>query len=487
MLNPNQADQKPGKAFLRRRSTRALALVLALVVLLAVPVCGMKAAAAGAVSEDDLNLISGIINYVQGAFYKEVDQRTLVQGALRGILASLGDPHSEFLTQEDYESLMGSVSGTFGGIGIVITAEEGYVIVISPIKGTPAYGAGLQTGDRILKANDQDLAGATADEASRIIRGDPGTVVTLLIQRVGVPQPFEVKITRAMINVDPVETSFRQSDGIAVIKVNEFNDHTTTRLDMALIEAQKEDARGIILDLRGNPGGYLYQAISVVSRFVRPGNVVVRLVGQDSEETMDTTESPVFETKPMVLLVDGGSASASEIVAGALKDYGVATLVGNRTYGKGTVQSIFQIQTGDGIRMTTARFATPNRRFIDGQGVEPDVVVDMPQFTGKTYPQGFLDGKRTLTNGTVGLDVLALQEALTFMGYYSGPQDGVFSKAVGTAVADFQAESKLTVTRTVNDAVASAIRQAVNNSIRTPKVDPQMEKAVSVLKAKMGN
>lgn len=429
--------------------------------------------------------VTTLINYVRMQYYKDIPVDQLVTGAFKGVVQALGDPHSEYLTAEEYSSLMSDVSGVFGGIGITITVEDHEITIVAPIKGTPAFEAGLQSGDKIIAVGGKSLTGFSVDQASNLIRGTPGTPVTLTIERPSEARTFDVTITRALIEVNPVEVEFLDN-GIAHITLTQFNQFTTAKLDNVLLALDIRKTKGVILDLRNNPGGYLTEAIGVASRFLPPGALVVKIVGRYDNQAVTADDVTYRSERPLVVLINEGSASASEIVAGALQANGAGDLVGTRTYGKGTVQNLISVGTGGGLRLTVANFVTPNERSIDGQGVEPDVRVAMPELRKGAFTGGYLDGQRVLKSGMVGLDILALQEALEFLGYGQGFSQGVYDRTTQSAVTRFQKDHGFTQSGVADEKTIKAVKAEVAREQRTPKNDPQLKAAVEILLNKLG-
>ncbi|MGB8252169.1 MAG: S41 family peptidase [Anaerolineaceae bacterium] len=304
-----------------------------------------------------------------------VNDTTLMQGAIRGMLDSLGDPHTSYMNPEQYKLEEGVLSGEYEGIGAYIDTTGEYVEIISPITGSPADKAGLKAGDLIIGIDGEDMTGISGDVVHSKVIGPAGSQVTLTIRRGGVDKPFDVTITRAKISVPSVESKTLE-DNLAYIRINIFGDDTTKELRSQLGDLLKANPRGLVLDLRGNGGGYLDTAIQVVSEFVDKGVVVYEEYGDGTRHEYKVQSGGMATEIPLVVLVDEGTASASEITAGAIQDYGRGKIVGTTTYGKGSVQNWIALINDQGaIRVTIARWLTPNGRQINKVGIQPDYVV----------------------------------------------------------------------------------------------------------------
>ena len=328
---------------------------------------------------EQLDLFGDIFERIRSSYVEPVDEKDLVQSAINGMLSHL-DPHSSYLPPDDFDDMQVQTKGEFGGLGIEVTQENGIVKVVAPIEGTPADRAGVQPGDLIVQVNGESVVGLTLNEAVDMMRGPVGSDITITLQREGTEEPFDVKITRETITVSPVET--RLADGIVVLRLKTVNEQTYPELEENLkkeVEAAggMDKVTGFVIDLRNNPGGLLNQAISVVDAFLESGEIVSTR-GRDprDSERYNATPGDLTGGKPLAVVVNGGSASASEIVAGALKDHHRAVIIGTQTFGKGSVQTIMPVQGEGAIRLTTARYYTPSGRSIQALGVAPDILVE---------------------------------------------------------------------------------------------------------------
>lgn len=328
---------------------------------------------------EQLDLFGDIFERVRTSYVEPVDDKVLIQSAIDGMLSHL-DPHSSYLPPNDFDDMRVQTKGEFGGLGIEVTQENGVVKVVAPIEGTPADKAGVQSGDLITAVNGESVMGLSLNEAVDLMRGPVGSDITVTLSREGKEEPFDVKITRDVIKVSPVKA--RLEDGVVILRLTTFNEQTYSDMEKALEEQVKaagglDKVTGVVVDLRNNPGGLLNQAISVVDAFLDSGEIVSTR-GRDPQdsERFNATPGDLTKGKPMAVVINGGSASASEIVAGALKDHHRAVIIGTESFGKGSVQTIMPVQGEGAIRLTTARYYTPSGRSIQALGVAPDIIVD---------------------------------------------------------------------------------------------------------------
>ncbi len=331
----------------------------------------------------ELETFANVLAIVQKNYVEPVSTKRLVDGAISGMLASL-DPHSAYLTPELYRDLEVETRGSFGGIGIEITIKNGLLTVVAPIEDTPAYHAGVKAGDQIIKINDEFTKDMTLTDAVKLMRGPSGTKLRLTLHRNGLPDLFTVTLTRAVIKIKSVKSKMMPG-GYGYIRVSTFQEDTNSGVEKAIDKLTKEDhghLKGLILDLRDNPGGLLNQAVKVSNDFL-DGGLVVYTQGRDpsQEQKYFAQHKSHFSDYPMVVLVDGGTASASEIVSGALQDHRRAIIVGTQTFGKGSVQTILPLDDHSALRLTTARYYTPNGRSIQAVGITPNVEVENPKPT----------------------------------------------------------------------------------------------------------
>ena len=334
----------------------------------------------GAVSSEtyrQLNMFGDVFERVRSEYVEEVDDAELIEAAIQGMLSSL-DPHSTFLNSKAYGEMQVHTRGEFGGLGIEVTMENGLVKVISPIDDTPAYRAGMQPGDLIVGIDGEPVFGLTLGEAVELMRGPVNSEIVITVQRSGVEQPFDVAITRDVIRIRSVKS--RAEGKVAFIRVTSFNEQTESGVEKAMRELRKEigdGLQGVVIDLRNNPGGLLDQAVAVSDAFLEKGEIVsTRGRGSRGGQRFNARAGDIAEGLPVVVLINGGSASAAEIVAGALQDHRRAIILGTRSFGKGSVQTVIPLPGEGAMRLTTARYYTPSGRSIQAKGIEPDIVVD---------------------------------------------------------------------------------------------------------------
>jgi carboxyl-terminal processing protease len=337
-----------------------------------------SASAANSEIYRQLDLFGEVLERVRADYVEKPEDPKLIEAAINGMLTAL-DPHSAYLNPKHFRDMQVQTRGEFGGLGIEVTMENGVVKVVSPIEDTPAARAGIMSGDLITHLDKEQILGLTLQEAVEKMRGPVNSPISLTIVRKGVDDPFEVKVVRDVIHINPVKYN-AEGDDVGYIRVTTFNEQTTANMQKAIEDLKKQlgpKLKGYIVDLRNNPGGLLDQAISVSDAFLDQGAIVLTR-GRNLEETQRSNARPgdITDGQKIVVLINGGSASASEIVAGALQDHHRATIVGTRSFGKGSVQTIIPLGSNGALRLTTARYYTPSGRSIQAKGIEPEVVVE---------------------------------------------------------------------------------------------------------------
>ena len=325
-----------------------------------------------------LDLFGDVLERVRSDYVEKPDDTALIESAINGMLSSL-DPHSSYMSPKSFRDMQVQTRGEFGGLGIEVTMENGVIKVVSPIDDTPAAKAGLLANDLITHLDNEQISGLTLEQAVEKMRGPVNTPISLTIVRKGRDDPFDVKVVRDVIRINAVKARM-EGDDIAYIKVTTFNEQTHTNMVKAMEQLNKDlgpKLKGYVLDLRNNPGGLLDQAIAVSDDFLERGAIVLTK-GRNNEETQRANARPgdVTEGKKIAVLINGGSASASEIVAGALQDHKRATIIGTRSFGKGSVQTIIPLGANGAIRLTTARYYTPSNRSIQAKGIDPDILIE---------------------------------------------------------------------------------------------------------------
>jgi carboxyl-terminal processing protease len=342
-----------------------------------------------AATYEQLKLFTDVLAIVQNQYVDETEPREVIYGAVRGMLRAL-DPHSSFMDPESYREMQVETSGSFGGLGIEITIRDDQLTVVAPIEGTPAWRAGVQPGDRIVKIEGLATKDMSLPDAVKRMRGPKGTKVTITVAREGAKEPFDVSLVREVIQVQSIKAQ-ELEPGIGYIRIRQFQERTAPDL-VASVEKFEKTGRlgGLIIDVRSNPGGLLSAAVEVSEEFLGDGKLIVYTEGRVRNQNMRFTAHAkrAITEVPLVVLVNQGSASASEIVAGAIQDHGRGVVIGQQTFGKGSVQTIIPLADGSGLRLTTARYFTPKGRSIHGKGITPDIVIDPPKDEATTVKPG---------------------------------------------------------------------------------------------------
>jgi carboxyl-terminal processing protease len=353
---------------------------------------------------EELRTFSDVFGRIKNDYVVDVDDKELIENAIRGMLSGL-DPHSSYLDAEEFTELQVGTTGQFGGLGIEVGMEDGFVKVIAPIDDTPAQRAGVQAGDLIIRLDDTPVKGMTLNDAVKIMRGKPGSTIMLTIVREGLDKPIKISITRDIIKVKSVRARMLDP-GYGYLRISQFQSKTADYMVDAIEDLKKENKgalRGLILDLRNNPGGVLNGAVAVSDAFLTKG-MIVYTEGRiaDSRLRFNATPDDIIDGAPLVVLVNQGSASASEIVAGALQDHKRAIIIGAKTFGKGSVQTILPLSSDSALKLTTARYYTPSGRSIQAEGITPDIVletIEVAQVESNIEPLKESDLTHHLENG----------------------------------------------------------------------------------------
>ena len=408
MENFNEEEKKPKKSVLKNlsenKSNNSKVKVLKYIVLIAVlgatylgvfylgNMVATKGVIMGTVPEkaiDDLSNVGDVSKYYNlfnlrnmlfSTYDGEIDDEKLLEGAMKGMADAIGDPYTVYMNQDEFVTFIESSKGSFYGIGAQLGIRDNNVTVIAPVEGSPAEKAGLKAGDIILKVDDYEVNELNTEAVVSRVRGEEGVPVTLTIKREGVEDPLEIKIVRAEIKTESVKGEILE-DGIGYIQLTTFSDEEVSdKFAEKLNELKQQGMKKLILDLRGNPGGYLNECVEIASNFIPEGEVITYTIDKYDKKVISNSLGGDAIGMPLVVLVDGGSASASEVVTGALRDYEVATIVGTRTFGKGIVQQL-RVLPNDmgGLKVTTSKYYTPNGENIHGTGIEPNIVVEIPQ------------------------------------------------------------------------------------------------------------
>ncbi|MGE3540867.1 MAG: S41 family peptidase [Candidatus Tectimicrobiota bacterium] len=371
------------RKMLREKRVVLVLLAVGLVSMCAGAVMAKRLPPQGGVYEN-LKIFTEALSYVESNYVEEVEPDKVIHGAIRGMLRTL-DPHSSFMPPDVYREMQVETEGRFGGLGIEITMRDDVLTVVSPIEGTPAFRAGIQPGDQIIKVNGESTKEMSLVDAVKKLRGPEGSAVNITIFRQGFTEPKEFTLSRAVIQIKSVRWT-KLHDDVGYVKLRSFHKTTQEELEEALQDLGEQQIKSLVLDLRNNPGGLLEQAIAVANVFLESGQLIVYTKGRLPNQNMKgfAKSDGLHVSYPVVVIINGGSASASEIVAGALQDLNRATIIGTQSFGKGSVQTIIPLSDGSGLRLTTAKYYTPKGGEIHGKGITPDVVVERPQ---ETEPQ----------------------------------------------------------------------------------------------------
>ncbi|RTE07960.1 S41 family peptidase [Paenibacillus whitsoniae] len=446
---------------------------------------GGKASAASSSSgltSKDLNKISTAFQLIESKYLKQPDHDELVNGAINGMLESLEDPFTVYMDQKEAKQFDESISSSFQGIGAEVSMEEGKFVIVSPIKGSPAEKAGLQAKDVIVSVNGEKLDGLTLNQAVMKIRGPKGTQAKLDLLRQGGGDPVQVIVVRDNIDVETVYAEMLP-DQIGKIEIRQFSSNTAVRFAEELKNLEAKGMKGLVIDVRNDPGGLLNVVVDIVNPFVKSGTPIVQVENRDGKRE-PTPSTGKGKNYPVTVLINKGSASASEILAGAFQEAVGSKIVGETSYGKGTVQVTFEKEMGDGsnIKMTVYKWLTPNGNWIHKKGITPDIAVDQPAYF-KAAP---LAKKDVLKPDMTSDDVKNLQLMLTGLGFNTERTDGYFNEKTATAVKAFQRTNELPMTGEVDADTAAKIEKAILAQIRDPKNDMQLKAAVTQLQKQIG-
>jgi len=440
---------------------------------------GDEKAVTVAADRGEFDKLFAAFDTLKNNYYEEVDQEKMINGAINGMVESLDDPYSDYMDSEEAKGFHDSISSSFEGIGAEIQEQDGYITIVSPIKDSPAEKAGLKPNDKVLSVDGKSIQGMSATEAVLLIRGEKGTTVKLSIQRPGVEERMEVPIVRDTI---PIETVYGEmlEDGIAKVQITTFSKNTSKELVNTLNDMKNQGMKGLILDLRQNPGGLLDQAIAISSLFLPDNEVVVQVEDRNgNRQEMKSSKVKDSPEVPLVVVIDKGSASASEILAAAVKESGDATLIGETSFGKGTVQKAQDFTDGSNLKFTTEKWLTPKGNWIHKKGVKPDVEVALPDYASLTL----LNPESELKLSSSSSEVKTAQQMLKALGFDSGREDGFFDEKTEEAVKNFQTAKGIEATGILSGDSTIALMEGLREQIKAN--DTQVLKAVEVLKGKI--
>lgn len=410
---------------------------------------------------------------LQEKYFEDVNEEDVVYGAINGMFDALGDPYSDYMNKEEASSFNENLSSSFQGIGAEIQERNGYIMIVSPIKNTPAEKAGLQPKDLVLAVDGKSVKGMSSTEAVLLIRGEKGTEVTLTIQR-GEAESFDLTLVRDDI---PVETVYGDLDesGIAHLQITSFSENTAVEVEKLLIEFEKEGMKGIVIDVRQNPGGYLKAAIDISNLFVEQGKTIVQIQERNLEPQIVAADNRSKYKLPVTVLIDEGSASASEILAGALKESANAKIIGLKSFGKGTMQEIIYMDDGANLKFTTGKWLTPDGNWVNEKGISPDVKVDYPDYASLPY----IDPNQPYELGTENPAIETAERILEVLGYDPGEVNTVFDEATEAALKAYQKDSELEISGILTGDTTYALMDAISEKLKTE--DPQILKAKELL------
>ena len=418
-----------------------------------------------------LKKIETMMDIIKNEYYKDVKEEDLINGAIRGMFETL-DPHSTYFSVDEYNEFMDDLNGEIVGIGIQIERRNDRITIVAPIEGTPAYKAGLKTGDIIIEVDGTDITGYSADQAAKLIRGEAGTRVKIGIRRDGVKDTVYYEFIRETIEINPVKYEIKEGN-IGYIRISEFSGKAYGKMENVVSEFKKEGIKGVIIDVRSNPGGLLDEVVDMCRLLIPKGPIVnIQIKGEIVETYLSDLEAAPFK---LVVLTNGGSASASEIMAGAIKDSKAGIIVGEKTYGKGTVQNVMRVKGGGGAKLTIANYLTPSGFSLDGIGITPDIEVKATA-AGEAAEYVELKGDRSIKSGLVGLDVLGVQQRLNALGYNAGKLDGISGAMTRTAILAFQKDNSLKQDASIDSDDLRVLQIKLEEKLN--QGDPQMDRAM---------
>lgn len=444
---------------------------------------GIFADNSGASTKEGIKKIETALRLVQNNYVEGADQEKLIDGAIDGMMNALGDPFSSYMGPETAQQFSEQIEGSFTGIGAEVSMENGNVVVVSPIKGSPAETAGIKPKDILLSVNGESFEGLSLNEAVAKIRGPKGTVAKIKVKRAGSATTLEYSITRDDIALETVYSRMEEGK-VGVIEVTEFSMNTAKRFKEELQSLESQGMKGLVIDVRNNPGGVLQIVEEMAGEFIEKGKLIVQI--EDKNKMRDKLVSKgTAKDYPIAVVINKGSASASEILAGALKESANAKLIGETTYGKGTVQTSFNKEFGDGslLKVTIAKWLTPNGDWIHKEGIEPDIAVSQPGY----FSVAPINKEKTYKYDMLGEDIKSAQVMLQGLGYDPGRTDGYFSRATETALKNFQGAKQLEVTGVLDSKTAEALEAGLIEQIRDPKNDTQLNRAIEVIRKEVAS
>ncbi|MEI5907338.1 S41 family peptidase [Bacillus spongiae] len=412
-------------------------------------------------------------------YFTELEREALVEGAINGMVESLDDPYSDYLSVEEAEQFDEVISSSFEGIGAEIQSKNGFITVVSPIKGAPAERAGLKPNDQILAVDGESVQGYSTTEAVTIIRGEKGTDVVLTIQRPGASETLDVTITRDEIPIETVSSEMKEN-GVGYLQIKTFSENTYQEVTSALTTLQEEKMKGLVIDLRQNPGGLLDEAIKISNLFVPEGEIILQIEDNEGNRQQVVAEAGNKIDLPISILINEGSASASEILAAAVNETVEVPLIGQKSFGKGTVQSAEPFEDGSSLKMTTSKWLTPEGNWIHTEGIEPTHQVSLPEYSNLPY----IEPSNEWKENDVSDQIKAAEEMLQILGYEPGKLDGILDSAAVEALKEFQKDESIEVTGILTGDTTVTLMEKIQEKLLED--DPQLKKAIEVLNTNEG-
>lgn len=430
---------------------------------------------------DELAKLNAVLELIETKYYENVEREELLDGAVSGMMSALDDPYSVYMEKDVAQHFSESIEGSFTGIGAEVTTEDGKIIVVSPIKGSPAERSGLLAKDVLISVNGVSLNGLNLQDAVTKIRGPKGTKAKIVVQRSGFSEPIQLVLIRDDIDVETVYGTMRP-DGIGVIEIRQFSLNTAKRFKEELEKLENQGMKGLVMDVRNNPGGVLPIVVEISQLMMKEGSTVVQVEYRDGKREKTLAKGGSQKDYPIAVLTNKGSASASEILAGALQEAAGATVIGEQSFGKGTVQVSYNKALGDGslVKMTIAKWLTPNGNWIHQKGITPNQIVEPPDM----FTVARMNVQEPLKLDSFSEQVRSAQIMLHGLGFEPKREDGYFDEETVAAVKRFQSENRLTMTGEIDAKTAAALEQAVVKWIQNKENDAQLLEAVKAVSRK---
>ncbi|OEH92216.1 S41 family peptidase [Bacillus solimangrovi] len=433
-------------------------------------------------NEAEIDKISRAMQVISESYVEKVDEEKLVEGAIQGMLETLDDPYSVYMNKETAKQFTDSLDSSFEGIGAEVSMIDGKVTIVSPYKGSPAEKAGLKPNDQIITVDGNSLEGLDLYEAVLKIRGKKGSIVKLEVQRPGVAKPLIVDVTRDEIPIETVYSSVKDVNGekIGYIEVTSFSEDTAQHFEEGVAELEKQNITGLVIDVRGNPGGYLQSVEQMLKQFITKEKPYLQIENREGEKKRFFSSLKEKKDYPISVLIDGGSASASEILAGAMKEAGGYDIVGVKSFGKGTVQQAMPMEDGSNLKLTLFKWLTPEGNWIHEKGVEPTVIVEQPEY----FHASPIEVEEPLKLDQTSEQIKNAQIMLRGLGFEPGRTDGYFGAETDVAVKAFQRTNELSVTGEIDEQTAGKMQQQIIELIRSEENDIQLEVALKLVQQK---